>query len=162
VTLLRETDGGRSATLLNEFVCPRHDDCTFVTLWLGIFDLTTHELTYVDAGHGYALLRREDGAFEPLDHGDNIPIGVDQAVQYSCATVRLDQGGAVFVVSDGIIEQPTISDAAIERFGLPRLKAVLTGPSDGDDAIAHIFAALERHASGSRFSDDATAVMVHW
>ena len=65
------------------FVSPRRPENKFVTMWVGVFDADNGSLSYVDAGHSYALLQRKDGSFEQLDKGGGLPIGVDEEAVYT-------------------------------------------------------------------------------
>jgi sigma-B regulation protein RsbU (phosphoserine phosphatase) len=133
-----------------------------MTLWAGVFDLRKRQVTYVNAGHGYAFLALPDGAFTMLDAGEDFPIGfVDQA-EYRAITQPLPPAGRALVLSDGIVEQfGAAGDAAQEQFGLKRVKAALSATTQ-DDVITALFDAVVRHAQSSGLQDDATAVLVGW
>jgi hypothetical protein len=75
--LQESKDLGAVVSAVNHFVNPRRPESRFVTIWVGIFDSADSTLTYVDAGHSYALLKRADGQFQQLDEGTGLPIGVD-------------------------------------------------------------------------------------
>ena len=73
--------GGESpaaaARRLTRFVHPRRPSNRFVTLWVGLFDRAAGKLTYVDAGHGLAILSRapaNGGQCHELTGGGGLPI----------------------------------------------------------------------------------------
>lgn len=148
---------------LNRFIFPRRPAEKFITLWVGIFDAFARTLTYVDCGHGYAILQHKDGSVEQLDKGGGPPIGVDLQYAYQSEKVALAPGALMMVVSDGIIEQynalPTDS-AQHGQFGVAGLKAAIE--KAGEDEVAGVFAAVIKHAGTDRLSDDATAALVRW
>jgi serine phosphatase RsbU (regulator of sigma subunit) len=165
---------GRALTDLNRFVIPRRPEGKFVTLWLGLFDLTpgtpgSNTLTFVDAGHGYAGLCCGSHDFRSLAGSDGLPIGVLDDTVYVAETTSLAPGQRVVVVSDGIIEQPGNTGEGPARtkqqFGLERLRATMlnasAGAAKGDD-VATIFEAVTTHAGGAPLADDATALVVRW
>jgi sigma-B regulation protein RsbU (phosphoserine phosphatase) len=155
-------DVALAVTDLNRFVCPRRVPASFLTLWVGVFDVGQQQLTYVNAGHGYALLARADGTFTMLDGGEDFPIGFDDDSTYASVTEPLPVAGRALVISDGIIEQTNSGpDALREQFGLKGAKAALAAATQGD-AIAAIFDAVVKHAQTSSLQDDATAVMIEW
>jgi PAS domain S-box-containing protein len=72
----------------------------FVTVFAGHLD-RTGLLTYADAGHGHALIRRVDGSFERLD-ATGLPLGVEPGASYPSACVQLAPGDVVLVATDGL------------------------------------------------------------
>ncbi len=155
-------DPGRAVTETNIFVNPRRPENKFVTMWIGVFDTEAGTLSYVDAGHSYALLKRADGTFQRLDEGGGLPIGVDDDLIYAAETVKISPGDKVLVVSDGLIEQfnPIASVP-----GLPRAQFDITGvqksfETNSPDEIGDLFKAVIDHAGTTQLSDDATAVLV--
>lgn len=76
---------------------------TFVTLFHARLDVTDHTLTYVDAGHGLAMILRGDGRAEPLK-GTGLPLGVMPGDRWASHTVALYPGDLVVMVSDGTLD----------------------------------------------------------
>lgn len=157
-TLKEHGDAAKAVTATNGYVAPRKPGSKFVTAWVGVFDMAARSLSYVDAGHGFALLRRADGSIESLAAGEGMPIGIMDDSTYAVATVPLRTGDSLLIVSDGILEQS--SRATGEPFEMDRLKSVLTRPAT--DVIADLFAAVYAFAGTEALTDDATAVLVRW
>jgi serine phosphatase RsbU (regulator of sigma subunit) len=160
--LTEHGDPGRAVTDANRFVNPRRPDNKFVTMWVGVLDMQAGTLSYVDAGHSYALLRRGDGSFERLDRGGGLPIGVDGDLVYKVETVPIAPADRLLVVSDGLIEQFGPAAAAP---GQPRVQFDVAGvqqsfSSEHPDEIEALFNAVIAHAGTDQLSDDATAVLV--
>ncbi|HEY8665823.1 MAG TPA: PP2C family protein-serine/threonine phosphatase, partial [Tepidisphaeraceae bacterium] len=156
--LLEHGRPDRAVTNLNRFVNPRRPENKFITLWVGVFDAAAGTLSYVDAGHGYGIMLREDGTFEPLAGGEGLPIGVDADSIYQATTVPLPAGGAALIVSDGIIEQPGAGNTP--AFEMEGVRRAISLPAP--DRVAALFDAVIAHAATDKLSDDATAVMVRW
>jgi serine phosphatase RsbU (regulator of sigma subunit) len=74
---------------------------SFITLFHVSLDPATGMLTYVDAGHGMAFLRRADGAVEPLRQR-GVPLGVLPDAAYLAEKTRLDPGDTLVLYSDGL------------------------------------------------------------
>lgn len=162
-TLIESGDPGRAVTELNRFVHGRRSGEKFLTLWLGVFDPKAGTLSYVDAGHGYALLLKPEGGVESL-RGEGALVGVVDDEIYTAHTRPMQQGERVLIVSDGLIEQPA-GPAGQDRtnpFDLRGVEACLAGLEPGDDVVSSLFAAVERHAGTGELADDATAVVVGW
>jgi serine phosphatase RsbU (regulator of sigma subunit) len=129
-------------------------------MWVGVFDAEAGTITYVDAGHSYALLKRKDGTFEQLDEGGGLPIGVDDDCDYRAETVKLTAGDKVVVVSDGIIEQFAFGSTggARKQFEVAGLQQTMS--QDHADEVAALFDAVIAHAGTDHLSDDATVVLI--
>ena len=160
--LRHNPDVALAVTDLNRFICPRRVPASFLTLWVGVFDMARRQLTYVNAGRGYALLLGTDGTFTMLDGGEDFPIGFQDDAEYRSVTEPIPASGRALVISDGIVEQLCSGpDASREQFGLGRVKAAVASAAQGD-ATAAIFDAVVKHAQTSSLQDDATAVMIEW
>ena len=75
----------------------------YVTLFHGLFDLSSGELQYIDAGHGHARLVRAAGRQELLSHR-GAPIGLLTENTLVPGRVTLNQGDTLVVFSDGLLD----------------------------------------------------------
>ncbi|GII99780.1 stage II sporulation protein E [Sediminihabitans luteus] len=91
----------------------------FTSVFCGVLDTATHELTYATAGHPPPVLVRADGAVEWLDraHGPSLTIARDERGE---ATTPLATGDTVLIYTDGLVERRGES----LRVGLDRLGSV--------------------------------------
>lgn len=160
-------DVTRALTAVNRYVATRTPDERFVTAWLGVADRRAGKITYIDAGHGYAILQPAGGEPVSLTGGDGLPIGVERDFSFRAVTIDLPPSGRLLVVSDGLIEQIGLVQTPQgkleqEQFGLDAVKRTLASAPMDADAIEQIFAAVVHHAGTSQLADDATAVQVRW
>src|SRR5207237_7629221 len=79
------------------------NDGLFVTMFHARLDLRSGVLRYVDAGHGYCVVRRGDGRVERLEKG-SLPVGVVDDCDYTESEVLLQPGQSVLVYTDGLVE----------------------------------------------------------
>jgi phosphoserine phosphatase RsbU/P len=158
-------DLARAVRDLNAFVHPRRPENIFVTFWVGLFDPAAMTVSYLDAGHGYALLEKPDHTFEPLSEGDAVPIGIMADFGFQVVTKSLPTHGRALVISDGLVEQ-TRSDPAPgdtrDEFQIDRVKSTLASTGAEGDAVAELFKAVQEFAGAAKLADDATAVLVNW
>lgn len=167
--LLKSTrDVAASINEANTLVCrysERHTAETgglilFLTLWAGLFDLRDHTLTYVDAGHGYALWSSE-GRMHPLEsEGGGPPIGADADARYQARTLAFAPGSRLILYSDGVAEQ---TSPAGEFFGVDRTVAAFETTRDDPSGGVHglvealrVFAGLGADDARLAFADDVT------
>ncbi len=76
---------------------------SFVTLFHAQLDAAARRVSYVDAGHGHAFVKRAGGKAERLDTG-GIPLGILPGETYEEVSVVLEPGDALVVYSDGLVE----------------------------------------------------------
>jgi phosphoserine phosphatase RsbU/P len=157
-------DLARAVRDLNAFVHPRRPETKFVTLWVGMFDPKAMTVSYVDAGHGYALLEDADQTFQALSEGDALPIGIMPDSTYSVASKPLPAHGRALVISDGLVEQLQSEQPgqAREQFQVDRVQKALASAKTEEDAVGRLFEAVYQFAGTQNLADDATAVMVSW
>lgn len=164
--LVEHGDVGRAIAATNRFVCSRTPDERFVTMWVGVININDRTLSYIDAGHGYAMMFPEGGEPVDLRGGTGVPIGVEPTFQYSAVSTQLPEHARLLVVSDGLIEQTGVVQAADgsltqDQFGVDAVKAAVKNSSIAD-AIDGLFGAIIHHAGTDQLADDATAVLVKW
>ncbi len=110
---------------LNAMITGRVESGQFISLWIGEFDPARGTLRAIDAGHGYAMLRRADGTVE-TDLGEGgFPIGIDASTPYRSGDVPISTGDCLLLFSDGLAEQPAPAGpagAAGPRFGTDRVR----------------------------------------
>ena len=94
----------------------------FVTVWLGILDLSTGELVSASAGHEYPVLCRKDGEFELVKDRHGFVLGGMPKTRFPETSVSLGEGDSLFVYTDGI---PEANNGKGEMFGTERMLASL-------------------------------------
>ncbi len=153
-------DPGQAVTALNRYIAPRRPASKFLTMWVGLIDPARGILSYVDAAHSYALVRRVDGTIEQLNEGDGLPIGVMDDGIYASVEVPFAPGDQLMIASDGIIEQPGSQSTLDERvqFEVEGLRDVFAETSD--DLVQLVFDRLIAFAATDQLADDATVLWV--
>ena len=76
---------------------------SFVTLFLGQLHAAERQLTYVDCGHGYVFLRRNNGSIKKL-YPRGLPLGVPGQKVYQEGRLRFKEGDTLVLFSDGLID----------------------------------------------------------
>lgn len=161
--LRQHGDPGRAATDLNRFIQPRCPHHKFITLWLGVFDAREMKLSYVDAGHGWAMLCPAGNEVEQLNAGSGLPVGVMEETEYETHQMVLPPGGYALIVSDGMIEQfgPPDQAGVKHQFELAGVRRLAQNTSS-QELVETLFNAVYAHAAAPILADDATAVVVRW
>ena len=88
---------------LNVQVCRQAPGSRFITVFYSVLDLTTGELTYVNAGHTPPLLLRPNGDVERLQDG-GVALGMFDGSLFETGRVLLRPVDLLAMYSDGITE----------------------------------------------------------
>ena len=109
-------------TATNRAICENNPQDMFVTVWLGVLELSTGNLTAVNAGHEYPAVKRADGRFEVIKTKHGLFIGGMDDVTYKEYELNLKPGDKIFVYTDGL---PEATDSAGEMLGMDRMTDAL-------------------------------------
>jgi len=172
-SLLKHEDPSLAVESINHFYHSRISNARSVRLWVGVFDAAEQTVTYVDADHRYAISVAHDGTCELLPPGENPAAGTNPDTSYAAQIAPLAPRGGVLLVSHGLIHQrarrpqderdeASETGAGRKLFGVEGVSAWLAQAPPGEDMVAGLLSALERHAGTKVFDDDATAIMIRW
>ena len=156
--------GGRPAEILdfvNQNICDHNRADMFVTVWLGILDLSTGILTAANAGHEYPAIRRPDGSFELLKDRHGLVVGAMDGVKYKEYELRLEPGAKIFVYTDGV---PEATEAENAMFGAARMLAALNAePEAGPERILrNVRHAVDAFVREAEQFDDLTMLCLEY
>lgn len=142
---------------VNAYVCGHSSAGRFVTMWVGVLDPHNNSLTWVDAGHGYCLIRRAGSSPERMLSPGGLPVGVDPDTIYRAEQMPIGRGDRIVLFSDGLAEQ---SSAGAQRFGVDRIIQALDSSSGPADDVDALFRAVFDFAGTESLADDATAASI--
>ena len=120
----------RVLTEVNVALGENNEEGMFVTVWLGVLEISTGELTYADAGHEKLALY-QDGEWKLLPKACGTPLAawppdvlelMDESYRFRNQTIQLKPGDVIFQYTDGVTEA---TDAQEELFGEGRLLEAL-------------------------------------
>lgn len=127
----------------------------FVTVWLGIYEISTGKLTAANAGHEYPALKRADGVFELFkDKHGFVMAGMEDA-KYHEYELALHTGDILFVYTDGVAEA---TDKDNQLYGTDRMLDALNAKPDASskDLLLALGADMERFVGEAMQFDDIT------
>jgi phosphoserine phosphatase RsbU/P len=129
----------------------------FVTFFFGILD-PDGECTYTNAGHNAPYVLRKDGSLEALTEGGMV-LGLFAAAEYKCASVRLEPGDHVILVTDGVVES---QNTAGEEFGEERMRRLLQESASCPAAqiLRRLQEAISTFSAKTPQHDDITAMVL--
>ncbi len=102
----------------NELLAKESVKNMFVTIFYGIYDIKTGDITYTNAGHNPPYILKSNGTVEALPMSNNIMAGVFDDFKFSEETCHLDHGDTIVLFTDGVTEAIDINE---KEFGDDRL-----------------------------------------
>ncbi len=158
VTLAASADPAAAVTETNAYLTKHSSDRMFATLWVAVFDATTHELTYVDAGHGHWLIARADETKPDCPTTrTNLMAGIIADFEFAAEKTKLNPDDRLILYSDGIVEQ---SNHHNQRFEEESLEKIIANSHSIQNDIDQTFAALQEFTGSHQFDDDTTIASI--
>ena len=145
----------------NEAICSNNEAQMFVTVWLGILEISTGRLTAANAGHEFPALRQLNGAFELYKDKHGFVIGGMEGVRYREYEIQLEPGSKLFVYTDGVAEA---TDANQELFGTQRMIDALNIDPDAapEQILKNVRASVDGFVKDAEQFDDLTMLCVEY
>ncbi len=138
----------------NNALCARNEADMFVTVWVGILDLTNGKLSFVSAGHNPpVLLRNEKPGF--LDFKNGFVLAGIEGMTYKEHSVQLEAGDLLYLYTDGVTEA---EDKEHNLFGNERLLCCFENKSGCGPAeiIENVKVSIDSFINGNSRFDDMT------
>ena len=137
----------------NNAICANNKLEMFVTVWVGILEISTGILSAANAGHEYPAIKKENGGFEIFKDRHGFVLGGEEGMKYRDYEIRLSPGDKLFVYTDGV---PEANDPDGNMFGVERMIDALN--EDPDASPEQILGAVRGEISkfvrkAERFDD---------
>ncbi|MBR5089282.1 MAG: SpoIIE family protein phosphatase [Ruminiclostridium sp.] len=160
----RMISGSRPAEVLtdvNRMICSNNREEMFVTIWLGMLEISTGRLTAVNAGHEYPILKTPDGDFSVIKDKHCVVVGGMEGVVYKDYELKLEPGSKLFVYTDGV---PEATNASNELFGMERTVQALNGCKDGEsaDILSAVRESVNAFVGDAEQFDDLTMLCIEY
>ena len=88
----------------NNAICANNKLEMFVTVWIGILEISTGKLSAANAGHEYPALKKGDGRFAIFKDKHSFVLGGQEGIKYKEYEIQLSPGDKLFVYTDGVPE----------------------------------------------------------
>ncbi len=152
---------GEILTKTNEAFCSNNQVDMFVTVWLGILEISTGKMTCANAGHEYPAIKRKDGSFELFKDKHGIAIGAMDGVKYKEYTLQFEPGDKLFVYTDGV---PEATDADMRMFGTAQMVQALNNAPEADPEkiISNVRSSVQEFVKNAEQFDDLTMLCIEY
>ena len=126
----------------------------FVTVWVGILEISTGILRAANAGHEFPALKCGE-RFELLRDKHGLVIGALKGVRYTEYTVQLQRGDKIFLYTDGV---PEATNSNNELFGTRRMIEALNQAPDAapKEILSNVKRSVDRFVGKAEQFDDLT------
>ena len=145
----------------NAAICSNNREEMFITVWLGILELSSGRLTAANAGHEYPVIRKPDGVFELIKDRHGFVIGGMNGIRYKEYELQLERGSRLFLYTDGV---PEATDAQGRLFGTERMIDALNRDADASpkDILKQVRSAVDDFVEDAEQFDDLTMLCLEY
>lgn len=147
-----------ATALINDLVSENTSDGKFITFFWSVFENNSKKITYVNAGHNYPLLIRDNKIIK-LDKGGMIFGVMKTVVPYMSETIQLKENDVIILFTDGVTEAMNkigeeFSDERLEALALKVYK------NSAAEILSSIKKEVETFSYGTLQSDDITLIII--
>ncbi len=148
-------------TLVNRKLMEVNRARMFVTAWLGILDVESGRIEYVNAGHEYPVIRRAGWIFELIKDKHCVPLAASRKAVFRSGEFTIGRGDTLFLYTDGV---PEANNEAGELLGNDRMLQILNRLPDADpkDVIANMKDGMAGFVKEADQFDDTTMLCIRF
>lgn len=147
--------------LTNKRLCENNDTGMFVTAFMGILDIVTGTLTYVNAGHNPPLIyHSQKQCFSYMKISPQIILGGIPDHKFKQYEIRLHKGDLIYMYTDGVTESLNKKG---ELYGSKRLLSFLnklSEPFSAEIVINGVKNDVKNFVKDAGVTDDVTMLAV--
>ena len=146
---------------VNKEICENNQMEMFVTVWLGVLELSTGKIVASNAGHEYPVIGRAGGKYELIKDKHGFVVGGMEGVKYKDYEMQLQPGDKLFVYTDGV---PEAANTKNELFGTDRMLDALNKDvyAPVEELLRNVRRAVSEYAEGAEQFDDLTMLAVEY
>lgn len=115
-------------TDVNDTISKNNQAEMFVTMWLGILEISTGRITAANAGHEYPSLMKNGQEFQLIKDKHGFVLGGMEGLKYKDYEIELQPGEKLFVYTDGV---PEATNKDNELYGTERMLKALNESRKG-------------------------------
>ncbi len=112
---------------VNNRLCEGNEAEMFVTVWIGILNLTTGDGVAANAGHEHPALKRRNGKYELCIYKHSPALATFEGLKFKEHTFKMNPGDSLYVYTDGV---PEATDANDKLYGTDRMLDALNRQPD--------------------------------
>ena len=144
---------------MNDQLCENNEAEMFVTVWLGILEISTGKMKCANAGHEYPAIMRRGGSFELFKDKHGFVLAGMEGARYREYELELDAGDRLVVYTDGV---PEATNASNTLYGTDRMLRALNAAEGGScrQLLEALHRDVDEFAGGADQFDDITMLCI--
>ena len=149
----------KAVPLTNNYIALNHGELAmFATLFFGILEPNTGELSYISGGHEPLYIMSSNGGIKSQLERTGPSVGIEPKVNFEIRRTRMEPNDILLGYTDGVIEA---SAADGSFFSSEQLKAILSRPFESATQLLNSIADnLNHHIGDAEQYDDITLLAV--
>ncbi len=156
--------GGTPSQILydvNNQLCEGNAAELFVTVWLGILEISTGKGLAANAGHEHPVIRRNGGDCELIVYRHSPAVAAMEGMKFKEHEFELKPGDSIFVYTDGVAEA---TNKANELFGTDLMLDALNRDPDAmpEQMLANVMDGINEFVQGAEQFDDITMLALKY
>ncbi|MBQ7220290.1 MAG: SpoIIE family protein phosphatase [Synergistaceae bacterium] len=140
---------------VNSQLCEGNDADLFVTVWLGILEISTGHVTCSNAGHEYPAIRKANGNYELFKTKQSPAVATMDGIRFRQSEFTLGPGDSLYIYTDGV---PEATDIHETLYGTDRMLDVLntTGGKSPSEVVDEMKRSVFEFTGEAPQFDDVT------
>ena len=149
----------KAVNFTNNYIALNHGDLAmFATLFFGILDPDSGELSYINGGHEPLFIVGSTGGIKEHLSFTGPAVGIEPEIDFRIEQTHMEPGDLLLGYTDGVTEAGS-SDGAF--FTMDRLVSILETPSStATKLLDKIAGSLQEHIGGADQFDDITLLAI--
>ena len=146
---------------VNKQLCESNDEEMFVTVWLGILELSTGRGISANAGHEHPAFKKAGGQYELVIYKHSPAVAIMEGLSFNEREFEMKPGDTLFVYTDGV---PEASDKDNVLFGTDRMIEVLNVAPEAtpEHVLCSMRTALDDFVGQAPQFDDITMLCLQY
>lgn len=154
--------GGTPSEVLgfaNEQLCTHNVEDMFVTVWFGIYTVSTGEIIAANAGHEYPVIMDEKGDFVLMKDKHGPVLGAMEGIKYRDYTFTLKPSEKLYIYTDGVTEA---TDNDNNLWGVDNMLNTLNSVKgeSAEEILQKITDSIDEYTRGVAQFDDITQLCI--
>lgn len=145
----------------NKMICDNNQQDMFVTVWVGVLEISTGKLITSNAGHEYPVFCDAGGDFILIKDPHGFVVGGMPDLKYKDFEIDMKPGSKLFIYTDGV---PEASNKNMEMFGIDNMiKSLNDRKNDSPmDIIMGLRADMAVYTADGEQFDDLTMLCIEY
>jgi sigma-B regulation protein RsbU (phosphoserine phosphatase) len=152
---------GEILTRVNWELSQENDSCMFVTIFCGLLNTTTGEISYANGGHNYPIIFRKQNEVTWLEGNGGLVVGAIEHTVYETGKTTLQPGESIFLYTDGVTEAVNTKEELFSDDRL-RTKITLLQGRPPKEVIFRVAEEIAQFSHNMPQADDITMMMVRF